>query len=72
MFSASANRPVTLTVTPSSPSADIAPNTAAAPLMSDFMVFIDVDGFSDSPPESKVMPLPTRTTWPSTDAVVGS
>jgi hypothetical protein len=37
-------------------------STAAAPDMSVFMVFIESAGFSDSPPESKVMPLPTRTT----------
>ncbi len=30
--------------------------------MSDFIVSIDFGGFSDSPPESNVMPLPTKTT----------
>ncbi len=39
-----------------------APSTAAAPLMSAFIVSIDLDGFRDSPPESKVMPLPANTT----------
>jgi hypothetical protein len=29
--------------------------------MSDFMVSMDFGGFSDSPPESNVMPLPTKT-----------
>ena len=40
----------------------IAPMIAAAPPMSDFIVSIDFGGFSDSPPESNVMPLPTKTT----------
>ena len=35
-----------------------AASTAAAPLMSDFIVSIDFDGLSERPPESKVMPLP--------------
>ena len=39
--------------------------TAAAPDMSVFIVFIESAGLSDSPPESKVMPLPTRTTSPA-------
>ena len=38
--------------------------TAAAPDMSVFMVSIESAGLSDSPPESKVMPLPTSTTSP--------
>ena len=42
----------------------MAARTAAAPDMSVFMVFIESGGLSDSPPESKVMPLPTRTTSP--------
>ncbi len=36
--------------------------TAAAPDMSVFMVVMDVAGFNDRPPESKVIPLPTSTT----------
>ena len=40
----------------------IAPMIAAAPPMSDFMVSMDFGGFSESPPESNVMPLPTNTT----------
>ncbi len=65
MFSASASNPVTFTPTARSANADMAPTMAAAPLMSDFMVFIDADGFNDRPPESKVMPLPTSTTAPT-------
>ena len=34
--------------------------TAAAPAMSHFIVSIPVAGLMQSPPESKVMPLPTR------------
>ena len=39
-----------------------APSTAAAPLISAFMVSMPFGVFSDSPPESKVIPLPTKTT----------
>jgi hypothetical protein len=62
MFSAAATRPVTLARTPSRPSADIAPITAAPPAMSVFISFMPSLGFSDSPPLSKVMPLPISTT----------
>ena len=37
-------------------------STVAAPVMSYFMPTIDDGGLSDSPPESKVMPLPTSAT----------
>ncbi len=39
-----------------------APSTAAAPPMSDFIASMAFGGFSDSPPESNVMPLPAKTT----------
>jgi hypothetical protein len=44
--------------------ASVASSTAAAPDMSYFMPVIARAGFSERPPESKVMPLPTspRTT----------
>ena len=43
--------------------------TAAAPPMSDFMSSMPAAGLIEMPPESKVMPLPTRATlvlapWP--------
>ncbi len=62
-FSAQAIRPVTLTGTSKAVSAEMTAITAAPPAMSVFMSFIDADGFSDRPPLSKVMPLPTSTTW---------
>jgi hypothetical protein len=34
--------------------------TAAPPAISSFIVSIDLGGFNDNPPESKVMPLPMR------------
>jgi len=37
-----------------------AASTAAAPLMSAFIVSIAFGGLSESPPESKVMPLPAK------------
>jgi len=42
---------------------DLAATTAAAPLMSHFIVVIDAPGLSDRPPESNVMPLPTSAMW---------
>src|SRR5262249_60771717 len=39
----------------------MAPSTAAAPPMSDFIVSIALAGLSDRPPESKVIPLPAST-----------
>ena len=55
---------MTGTFTSRSASTLMVARTAAAPDMSVFMVFIESGGLSDSPPESKVMPLPTRTTSP--------
>ena len=40
-----------------------AASTAAAPDMSHFIVSMPSEGLSDSPPESKVTPLPTRARW---------
>ena len=40
-----------------------AANTAAAPAMSHFMVYMPSPGLRFRPPESKVMPLPTRARW---------
>ena len=37
-----------------------APATAAAPAMSHFIVSIPLAGLMHRPPESKVMPLPTK------------
>ena len=62
MFSVVGVMAVTRTRTPSSPHADTAASTAAAPLMSVFIVTMPSAVLSDSPPESKVMPLPTSTT----------
>lgn len=60
MFSASASQPVTLTARPSFAVATTAANTAAAPLMSHFIVSLCPAGLSEMPPESYVMPLPTK------------
>ena len=65
MFSVMGAMAVTRTGTPSSAQAAMAPSTIAAPLMSVFIVVIPSAVLSDSPPESKVMPLPTSTTWGS-------
>src|ERR1700677_5040165 len=51
-----------LTGIDSSADATVAASTAAAPLMSHFIVSIDFGGLSDRPPESKVIPLPTNAT----------
>ena len=40
----------------------VAASTAAAPLMSHFIVSMDFGGLSERPPESNVMPLPTNAT----------
>ena len=48
---------------PTAAMASTAARTAAAPPMSVFMVSMPAGGFSDSPPESKVIPLPTRARW---------
>ena len=60
MFSAMASQPVTLIGSFRRAAASTAPSTAAAPAMSTFMYSMPVDGFSDRPPESNVMPLPTN------------
>ena len=52
MFSASASQPVTLTARPRRAAATTAANTAAAPLMSHFIVSLWPAGFSEMPPES--------------------
>jgi hypothetical protein len=59
MFSAIGAQPVTFTASLSSAIATTAASTAAAPPMSDFIQSIAAAGFSDRPPESKVIPLPT-------------
>ena len=59
MFSAIGANVVTLIGSPSRAIASVAWITAAAPAMSDFMSFIEAAGLMVSPPESKVMPLPT-------------
>jgi hypothetical protein len=61
-FSAEATSPVTRTLQPTSASAPRVAMTTAPPVMSRFMLTIDSPGLIDSPPESKVMPLPTSTT----------
>ena len=63
MFSVTGAIAVTLTPTSSSPHAEIVANTMAAPLISVFMVVMPSGVLRDRPPESKVMPLPTSTTW---------
>lgn len=52
MFSASASQPVTFTWSPRRAAATTAANTAAAPLMSHFIVSLCPAGFSEMPPES--------------------
>ena len=61
-FSAAGTSPMTRTGQSTSGSAAIAAITAAAPLMSRFMVSMLSAGLMSSPPLSKVMPLPTSTT----------
>jgi len=63
MFSVIGAIAVTLAPTPSAAAAPRAPRTMAAPDMSVFMVVMPSAVLSDSPPESKVMPLPTSTMW---------
>ena len=62
MFSVVGTMAITLAATARSASADMVASTAAAPLMSVFMVIIPSAVLIDSPPESKVMPLPTSAT----------
>ena len=59
-FSTSGMYPSTFTGSPSSAMAATADSTAAAPAMSHFMSSICSLVLSDSPPLSKVTPLPTR------------
>ena len=59
MFSAIGAHAVTLRSSPSRAMAMVAAMIAAAPPMSDFIHSIATGGFSDRPPESNVMPLPT-------------
>ena len=51
---------------------EIAAITIAAPLMSVFIAIMPSGGLSDSPPESKVMPLPTSAMWGSSLSGLGS
>ena len=55
---------MTLTGSPSSAAANTVAATAAAPAMSDFIVSMPVAGLRLRPPESNVMPFPTRATDP--------
>ncbi len=64
MFSTMGVNAITLALTPRSFNADIAPITAAAPPMSVFIVSMPEPVLSESPPESKTTPLPTRATVP--------
>ena len=59
MFSAAATTAIARTGISSSASAPIPATTAAAPAMSPFMSSMCVAGFSEMPPESNVIPLPT-------------
>ena len=65
MLSVIGRKPSTRTFAPSAAMARNAPSTAAAPPMSPFMPTMASAGFSDRPPESNVMPLPTSATVPS-------
>ena len=58
MFSTVGIQPMTLTLSFNCAMAAMAAMTAAAPLMSHFIVSIAFGGLSDRPPESKVTPLP--------------
>ena len=62
-FSAIGRSPVTRTWQSISGRAAITAATTAAPVMSRFIATIDWPGLIESPPLSKVMPLPTSTTW---------
>jgi hypothetical protein len=61
-FSAQAIRPVTRTGQSTSASAPSTASTTPAPVMSRFIVIMASRVLMDSPPVSKVMPLPTSTT----------
>ena len=60
MFSASGAHASIVTGSLREAIARIAPHTAAAPLMSDFIASIPAAGLSARPPVSKVIPLPTK------------
>ena len=60
MLSVMGKYPLTLILGAKEESADIAPITAAAPPMSVFISDMPCHGLIESPPESKVIPLPTR------------
>ncbi len=62
MFSAVGTQPTTLTSGWSRATAHKVAMTAAAPPMSDFIHSMAGGGLSEIPPESNVMPLPTRWT----------
>ena len=62
MFSQVGTRPITLIGRPSSATACMTAMTVPAPLMSYFISSICGPGFSEMPPVSNVMPLPTSTT----------
>ncbi len=65
MLSVHMSQPVTAVVTPRSRSAVNAPSTAAAPPMSIFMSrCMGSEGLMLMPPESYMIPLPTRPRWP--------
>ena len=61
MFSQAATSPIRLTSALSSAIARSVPNTDAAPHMSNFIWSMSRPGFSEMPPLSNVMPLPTST-----------
>ena len=61
MLSVSGVSPSTFTGSRIRATACMAPNTAAAPAMSVFMVSMAEAGLMLNPPESKVIPLPTNT-----------
>ncbi|MNI62646.1 hypothetical protein D3C73_1179760 [compost metagenome] len=65
MFSARAATATTSTGAPALARARTAPTTLAAPDMSIFILPMPEPDFSDRPPESKVMPLPSRAIGPS-------
>ncbi len=62
MFSVAATQPTTRTGSFSWAQAMVAAITAAAPPMSLFMVIMPAGVLRERPPESKVMPFPTRAT----------
>ena len=60
MFSAMHSHAVSRTGSASRAAASVTASTVAAPVMSYFMPIIEAGGLSERPPESNVMPLPTR------------